>query len=152
MGSTLANAFLCFYEEKWLEQCLEEFKLVDYKRYVDNIFALFRSRNHLIKFRDYFNICHPNMKLLLEDWKNEKLSFLNVEVSRKGKTFATTVYRESTFGVCIHFDRFLPTTCTFGMIYTLVFRCFSISSNWTNFHNDLAFLLGIFLKNGIQYH
>ena len=67
MGSTLANAFLCFYEEKWLEQCLEEFKLVDYKRYVDNIFALFRSRNHLIKFRDYFNTCHPNMKLLPED-------------------------------------------------------------------------------------
>ena len=34
------------------------------------------------------------------------------------------------------------------MIYTLVFRCFSICSNWTNFHDELAFLKDIFLKNG----
>ena len=34
------------------------------------------------------------------------------------------------------------------MIYTLVFRCFSICSNWTNFHNELVFLKDIFLKNG----
>ena len=33
------------------------------------------------------------------------------------------------------------------MIYTLVFRCFSICSNWTNFHNELVFLKDIFLKN-----
>ena len=33
------------------------------------------------------------------------------------------------------------------MIYTLVFRCFSICSNWTNFHNELAFLKDIFLEN-----
>ena len=43
---------------------------------------------------------------------------------------------------------FLPTTYKFGMIYTLVFRCFSICSNWTNFHNELVFLKDIFLKNG----
>ena len=34
------------------------------------------------------------------------------------------------------------------MIYTLVFRCFSICSNWTNFHNELVFLKDIFFKNG----
>ena len=34
------------------------------------------------------------------------------------------------------------------MIYTLVFRCFSICSNWNNFHNKLAFLKDIFLENG----
>ena len=33
------------------------------------------------------------------------------------------------------------------MIYTLVFRCSSIFSNWTNFHNKLVFLKDIFLKN-----
>ena len=34
------------------------------------------------------------------------------------------------------------------MIYTLVFRCFSICFNWTNFHNELAFLKDILFKNG----
>ena len=40
-------------------------------------------------------------------------------------------------GVYTHFDSFLPPTYKFSMIYTLVFRCFSICSNWTNFHNEL---------------
>ena len=34
------------------------------------------------------------------------------------------------------------------MIFTLAFRCFSICSNLTNFHNELAFLKDISLKNG----
>ena len=35
LGPTLANAFLCFYEKKWLEHCPEEFKPVYYRLYVD---------------------------------------------------------------------------------------------------------------------
>ena len=34
------------------------------------------------------------------------------------------------------------------MAYTLVYRCFRISSNWTQFHTKLTFLKGIFQKNG----
>ena len=37
------------------------------------------------------------MKFSLEEEKNGKLSFLDVEVSREGNTFATTVYRKPTF-------------------------------------------------------
>ena len=91
LGPTLANAFLCFYEKKWLEQCPDKFKPVYYRRYVDDIFVLFKSRDHLIKFRDYLNKCHPNMKFSFEEEKNGKLSFLDVEVSRGGNKFATTV-------------------------------------------------------------
>ena len=31
LGPTFANAFLCFYEKKWLEQCPEEIKTVYYR-------------------------------------------------------------------------------------------------------------------------
>ena len=34
------------------------------------------------------------------------------------------------------------------MVYTLVYRCFCIYSNWTQFHTKLTFLKGIFQKNG----
>ena len=57
LGSTLANAFLCFYEKKWLEQCPDQLKSVCYGRYVYDIFVLFKSRDHLIKLRDYLNKC-----------------------------------------------------------------------------------------------
>ena len=34
------------------------------------------------------------------------------------------------------------------MVYTLVYRCFCICSNWTQVHTELIFLKGIFQKNG----
>ena len=61
LGPTMANVFLSFYEIKWLEQCPKEFKPVFYRRYVDDIFVLFESAEHLSKFRNHFNTCHPNM-------------------------------------------------------------------------------------------
>ena len=77
------------------------------------------------------------------------MSFLDVEVSRDGNTFVTSVYRKPTFsGVYTHFDSFLPSTYKTGMNYTLVFRCFRNCSYWNKFHKEIIFLKDIFLKNG----
>ena len=38
-------------------------------------FELFRSRDHIIKFRDYSNECHPNMKFSSEGEKKENCLF-----------------------------------------------------------------------------
>ena len=148
-GPTMANVFLSFYEVKWLEQCPKEFKPFFYRRYVDDIFVLFESVEHLSKFRDYFYTCHPNMSFSFEQEKNGKLSFLDVEVSREKGKVLTAVYRMATFsGVYTHFESFLPTVYKFGMVYTLVYRCFKICSDWTKFHGELSFLKEVFLKNG----
>ena len=149
LGPTMANVFLSFYEIKWLEQCPKEFKPVFYRRYVDDIFVLFESAEHLSKFRNYFNTCHPNMSFSFEQEKNGKLSFLDIEVSREKGKFVTTVYRKPTFsGVYTHFESFLPTIYKFGMVYTLAYRCFKICSDWTKFHEELRFLKQVFLENG----
>ena len=67
MGSplypSLANAFLCFHEQIWLNDCPEDFKPVYYRRYVDDIFALFRSPDHLEKFTNYLNSKHKDINL-----------------------------------------------------------------------------------------
>ena len=146
---TLANAFLCFYDKKWLEQCPDKFKPIYYRRYVDDSFVLFKSRDYLIKFCSYWNKCYLNMKFSFEKEKNRKLSLLDVEVSRERNKFAATIYGKPTFSsVYTRFDSFLPTTYKFSMIYILFFRCYSICSNLTNFHNEVVFLKNIFLKNG----
>ena len=36
------------------------------------------------------------------------------------------------------------------MVYTLVYRCFRICSNWTQFPTELTFLKEIFRKNGYR--
>ena len=58
LGPSLANAFLCFHEQIWLNDCSEDFKPVHYRRCVDDIFSLFRSPDHLEKFANYLNSKH----------------------------------------------------------------------------------------------
>ena len=43
LGSTLANAFLCHIEKKWLSECPVDVLPSVYKRYVDEVFATFNS-------------------------------------------------------------------------------------------------------------
>ena len=85
------------------------------------------------------------MSFSFEQEKDDKLSFLDVEVSRQEGHFVTTVYWKPTFSGVYSF---LPTIYKSGMIYTLVYRCFKICSNWTKFHEELNFLKQILLKNG----
>ena len=149
LGPFLANAFLSYYEKNWLNNCPHRFKPVFYRRYVDDIFLLFKSNDHLKYFQDFLNSYHINMSFSMETEKENKLSFLDVEVIREQGKFTTTVYRKPTFsGVYSNFESFLPSVYKFGMVYTLVYRCFRISSNWTQFHTELTFLKGIFRKNG----
>ena len=51
-GPSLANTFLCQYEKLWLDNCRPEFKSVIYRRYVDDIFVLFKSKDDLLLFLD----------------------------------------------------------------------------------------------------
>ena len=66
LGPTMANVFLPFYEMKWLGQCPNEFKPVFYRRYVDDIFVLLESAEHLSKFHACLDKCHPNMSFSFE--------------------------------------------------------------------------------------
>ena len=46
MGSpTLANVFLCHWEELWVKKFPDKFKSVYYKRYMDDTFFLFSTLN-----------------------------------------------------------------------------------------------------------
>ena len=47
LGPSLANAFFCFHEQIWLDDCPEDFKPVYYRRYVDDISALFVHQTNL---------------------------------------------------------------------------------------------------------
>ena len=46
---------------EWLEQCPNEFKAVFWRIYVDDIFVLFESAEHLSKLHAYLNTCHPDI-------------------------------------------------------------------------------------------
>ena len=78
------------------------------------------------------------MFFTIENEKQNRISFLDVEVIGEDKTFITSVLRKPSFsGVYTHFDSFLPSTYKFGNIYTLACRCFRIWSSWIKLHTEL---------------
>ena len=87
----MASALLSFYEMKWIEQCPNVFKSVFHRRYVDDIFVLFKSAEHISKSHVYLNACHPNMSFSFEQEIDGKLSFLYVETCQQQGNFVTTV-------------------------------------------------------------
>ena len=70
-------------ENKYLEKGPEEFKPVYYREFVYDIFSLFSSRDHLIKFRNYLYKCHSNMNFLLKKKKMESCLSKCRSVSRR---------------------------------------------------------------------
>ena len=89
------------------------------------------------------------MSFTIEREKQNRMSFLDIEIICEYKTFTTSVYRKPTFsGVYTYFDTFLPSTYKFGSVYTLVYNCLAISSSCNKFHIELICLKEIFLKNG----
>ena len=47
LGSTLANAFLVYFEKNWLQNCPSDFKSYHYRWYVDDIFISFNLPEYL---------------------------------------------------------------------------------------------------------
>ena len=89
LGPSLSNAFLCHHETKWLNDCPEKFKPVVYKRYVDDIFMLFKRPEHVKSFVDYMNSTYKNIKFSFETEKDEQMPFLDVNVFRENGKLVT---------------------------------------------------------------
>ena len=97
VGRTLANVFMCHFENIWLENCPSHFKPIVYRRFVDDTFVLFRSKDHVEKFRNYLNKQHKNIKFTSEIEENGSLSFLDIKISCENNKFVTSVYCKPTF-------------------------------------------------------
>ena len=148
LGPSLANAFLCSHEQIWLNDYPEDFKPVYYRRYVDDIFTLFRAPDHLEKFTNYLNLKHENVKLTYEKESNNPLPFLDILISRSENGFKISVYHKPTFsGVYSNFNSFIYDQYKIGLIFILVFRTFSIVSDLSRFCTEVSHLKEILRKN-----
>ena len=150
LGPTLANSFLCFYEKKWLKDCPKSIRPIYYKRYVDDIFVLFENLEQAKKFKDYLNERHKNMSFTLEIEKDNKLSFLDIDIIRneQANTFMTSLYRKPTFsGMYTNFKSFICTKYKYSLISSLLYRVFMICSDFNSIITEIEKLKIIWLKN-----
>ena len=148
LGPTLANVFMCHFENIWLEKWPAHFKPIVYRRFVNDTFLLFRTKDHVEKFKNFFNKQHKNIKFTSEIEENGSLSFLDITITRENNKFVTSVYRKPTFsGIFTNFESFIPEIHKRGLIETLLHRSFRLCSSYENFHREIETLKSIFKHN-----
>ena len=103
MGSSLspilANIYMEFFEVSLLPNInVTGIKVILWKRYVDDIFALLKltDEDSLNEFLSILNSKEPSIKFTVEKSQNNTLPFLDVLVEREQANFKTKVYRKST--------------------------------------------------------
>ena len=119
LGPTLANIFLCYCKTTWLKNCPKSFKLVYYKRYVDEIFVLFEKPEEVLRIVNYMNKRHKSIKFSFETEKDNFFFLLDVNIYREKDKFGTTVFRKDTFSdVYTNFSSFVALEHKFGLVHT----------------------------------
>ena len=148
MNITLAKIFMCNFERNLLDKCPAAFMPLYYRRYVDDIFVLFSSSDHVEKFKEYFSSKHRNINFSYEKENENNMSFLDILISRENEKFVTNVYRKPTFsGVYTNFESFIPQTYKIGLVFSLLHRIFHLSSDFKKFHHEVNNLKNILYKN-----
>ena len=119
-----------------------------YRRFVDDIFLMFEHKDHVKKFLRYMNSRHRNIQFTCEEESNDKISFLDISITRSKNKLMTSLYRKKTFsGVYMNYNSFLPTNYKKGLIDTLLFRSYNISADYSILHNEIKYLKTIWQKN-----
>ena len=72
-----------------------------------------------------------------------------LKLSKKTMFCTTSVYRKPSFsGVYTHFDNYMPLTCKFNLVSTIIFCIFTICTDMPKFHQEICKIKDIFIKNG----
>ena len=109
---------------------------------------MFESKDQVQKFLRYMNSRQPNIQFTCEEESNNKISILDVSITRMNNKLVTSLYRKKTFsGVNMNYNSFLPLKYKKGLIHTPLFRAFNICADYNTFHNEVQYLKLIWQKN-----
>ena len=106
------------------------------------LFVLFKSTDRKTTLILVTRICPFHLRKKT----NGEMSFLDLEFSQ-GDSRCNFCLLQTRSGVYTHFEGFLASIHKFGMLSTLVYRCFTLRSDWTKFCRELVTLNGIFQRN-----
>ena len=112
-----------------------------YRRYVDHMFLMFDKKDHVKKFLKYMNNRHCNIKFTVEEQQYNKISFLNISVTRVGNELQMSFFCKKTFSsVYVNFNSHLPNTYKKGLTDSLLYHAYNICSNYFSFHEEINYL------------
>ena len=109
---------------------------------------MFKKRDHVKTFLRYIDSRHRNIKFTCEEEKNNKISFLDISISRNNNALETSIFRKPTFsGVYTNFNSFLPTEYKRKLLRTFLYRTYNICSSYLQIHEEIIHLKSVWQKN-----
>ena len=147
LGPLLANVFVGSLEEKLFDQ--HDGPLL-YKRYVDDVFAIFTCKNQCYDFLKRINHLHASIQFTCEEEINNKIAFLDVQIEKdlKNNKFLTSVFRKNTFtGSYVKWESFCTKRRKVNLVSTLTHRAILLCSS-TKLDAELDNIRSILGDNG----
>ena len=146
LAPILAKLFKSFHEKYWIEQAANV-KPIFYKRYVDDVLAVFESQSDVDAFYNFSKARHENIKFTFEKKKNNKLPFLDILINNNESDLQTSVIHKKTYKSLLNYFNFVPNCYKLGLIKTLMNQMYRINNSWTGFDKGLKDLKNIIPKN-----
>ena len=152
MGSPLAPVLANIFMRKFEENV---FALYDgakpflYRRYVDDIFLLFKKHEDIHPFFNFLNQQHPNIQFTMETESPDcGFPFLDVHITRHENSFLTrTYYKQTHTGLYTNWYSFTPRKYKLNLVKCLLFRAWQICSNRILFEDDWIVIKHNLVKN-----
>ena len=151
LAPLLANWFVCKVENNIFDQD-NTCKPVFYKRYVDDIFAMFNKEEEIDRFHSVLNGAHCNLSFTKEMATNI-LPFLDTAVSVESQHFVTEVYRKPTnTGILMNYRSNAPWQWKKALIKCLLSRAYRVSSSFTSFNSEVKHISESLMRNSYPSH
>ena len=116
---------------------------------MDDTFIIFKDQNNAEAFLNYINNQHPKIKFTMETERENKLSFLDILISKNGNKLDTSIYRKETFsGLGVNFLSRCFIQFKYNTFSTMFYRAYRLTSTYEAFHNEITFLKKFFTNNG----
>ena len=155
MGSPLAPILAEWFVSKVEQNIFKKdisFKPLFYKRYVDDIFAVFRTIEDRDSFYGLLNNVHRNLTFTMETTTGF-LPFLDIAISVNDDKFDTKVYRKPTnTGVVMNFNSNAPMKWKKSLVKYMLLRAYRLSSSFNFFQSEVTKIRDIFRLNSYPSH
>ena len=138
---------MAHFEHEILSKTDDNEKPLMYCRYVDDIFLVARKFQHIEKLKEKLEQ-RTVLHFMWEIETNKKLSFLDVEVSKRSTGLSTGVrVKETDSGSCLNYRSIAPDRYKVGVVKTMLHRAYKICSDWNQLHLEITRLKKMFTNN-----
>ena len=148
MGSNLGPTMAAFAMD--LVESKLPFRPMYYRRYVDDIFAIFDSKSDALAYLDILNSVHPNLQFTIETQNSEgSLRFLDVDVSSHDNKFKTCwSLKPTNTGRYTPFSSHSPLRYKKAAVRALIYRSKHLNTFHSDYEKSFSLIKSLFQANG----